>query len=138
MYFVGAVFCLALFAAIRKKVHWCVAAPLAVFGGALLALSWVGSWLTWALTGILGFVLGLLPEPVPAATLIAGASLFLLIVVAADVWKDRKLDAAGQYAAIGLPTLLLAAGGGVGATGTSVVSQIGGAATGLLGPLIGG
>lgn len=138
MFFIGALFFLGLFFVIHKKAHWLIAAPCAILGGGALALSWVGELLRTILIRVIGFVAGLFPESVAPGTVIAAISLFLLIIVAIDVWNDKRLDKFGQYAAIALPVLFLAASGKVGAAGGDVVSQLGAAAHGVLGPMIGG
>lgn len=138
MFFIGALFFLGLFFMIRKRAHWSIAAVCAILGGGALALSWVGKLLRTLLVHIVNFIVGLFPGAIGAPAVIGAISLFLLIIVAVDVWNDKRLDQFGQYAAIALPVLLLAAGGTVGATGGGVVSQIGAAAHSLLGPLIGG
>ena len=138
MFFIGALFFLGLFFVIHKKAHWLIAAPCAILGGGALALSWAGELLRDGLVDVVRFVAGLFPISVVPGTVIAAISLFLVIIVAIDVWNDKRLDKFGQYAAIALPVLLLAAGGTVGATGGDVVSQLGAAAYGLLGPAIGG
>ena len=138
MYTLGAVFCLALFWVLRRRAGWWVTAPLALFGGALLALSWMGGLITAALSWVIEFVVGLIPDPPSASAVIAAVALGLFIVVVVDIWKDKKLDGRGQLAAIGLPVLFMAAGGSVGAAGSGAVAQIGAAASGLFGPLVGG
>lgn len=138
MFTIGAAFFLGLFFKVHKKAHWAIGAAFAVLGGGCLALSWVGGLLRSVLVKVIGFVAGLFPEVVPAGAVIGAISLFLLIIVAIDVWNDKRLDHFGMYAAIALPVLLLAAGGTVGATGGSAAHQIAAAARGLLGPLIGG
>ncbi|GAB3214276.1 hypothetical protein GCM10027294_53340 [Marinactinospora endophytica] len=137
MYTIGAAFCLGLFWLIRKKVHWIISAALAVLGGALFALSFLGDWAIAVITWVLGFALGLLPEPVSVSAVLAAVSLFVVVMVATDAWKDKKLDEHGQWAAICLPILVLAASGSVGATGTAVVDAVAGAGTGVFGPLLG-
>lgn len=137
MFFVGAALCLALFWFVRRKAHWLISAFLAVFGGALLAYSFLGGWLIALLGWVIGFVVGLFPEPVSASQVTAAVCVFVLVMVAIDVWHDKRLDSHGQWAAICLPVLLLAAGGGVGATGSAVVDGLVGAATAMFGPLLG-
>lgn len=138
MFTIGAAFFLGLFFMVHKKAHWAIGAALAILGGGCLALSWAGDLLRTLLIKVIGFVTGLFPEVVPAGAVIGAVSLFLLIIVAIDVWNDKRLDKFGMYAAIALPVLLLAAGGTVGAAGGSAANQIAAAARGLLGPLIGG
>lgn len=137
MFTVGAALCLALFWFLRKKAHWLISGFFAVFGGALFAFSFLGGWATTAILWVLGFVLGLFPEPISAASALAAIAVFFLVMVGVDVWNDRKLDEYGQWAAICLPVVVLAAGGGVGATGSAVVDGLVGAATAMFGPLLG-
>lgn len=138
MFTIGAAFFLGLFFMIHKKAHWSIAAAFAILGGGCLALSWAGGLLRSLLVTVIGFIAGLFPGTLPAGAVIGAVSLFLLIIVAVDVWNDKRLDKFGMYASIALPVLFLAAGGSVGATGGSAAHQIAGAARGLLGPLIGG
>ena len=137
MFTIGAILCLALFWFLRKKAHWLISGFFAVFGGALFAFSFLGGWATTAILWVLGFVLGLFPEPISAASALAAIAVFFLVMVGVDVWNDRKLDEYGQWCAICLPVVVLAAGGGVGATGSAVVDGLVGAATAMFGPLLG-
>jgi hypothetical protein len=137
MYTIGAALCLSLFWFLRKKAHWSIAAFFAVAGGALFAFSFLGGWATSLILWVLGFVLGLFPEPIPAASALAAIAVFFLVMVAIDVWNDRRLDQHGQWAAICLPVVLLAAGGAVGGVGGSVVTSLAGAGTNIFGPLLG-
>lgn len=138
MFTIGAAFFLGLFFKVHKKAHWAIGSLLAIAGGACLALSWAGDLLDWLLVNVIRFVAGLFPEVVPAGAVIAAVCLFLVIIVAIDVWNDKRLDHFGMYSAIALPVLLLAAGGMVGAAGGSATSQLGTAVRGVLGPVIGG
>ncbi len=137
MYLIGAALCLGLFWFVRRKVHWIFAAVLAIIGGTLLAYSFLGGWITALLTWVIGFVVGLFPEPVSVNSVVAAICVFVLVMVGTDVWRDRRLDEHGQWAAICLPVLLLAAGGAVGTTGSTVVSAVAGAGTSIVGPLLG-
>ncbi|MEU3020189.1 hypothetical protein ABZ635_22660 [Nocardiopsis sp. NPDC007018] len=137
MFFVGAALCLSLFWFVRKKAHWTISGFLAVIGGASLAYSFLGGWIIALLTWIIGFITGLFPEPISPNSVVAAVCVFVLVLVVTDVWKDKKLDEHGQWAAICLPVLLLAAGGGVGATGATVVDGIAGAGSNIFGPVLG-
>ncbi|CAL9623416.1 hypothetical protein SUDANB121_05901 (plasmid) [Nocardiopsis dassonvillei] len=137
MFTIGAILCLALFWFLRKKAHWLISGFFAVFGGALFAFSFLGGWATNLITWVLGFVLGLFPEPISVGAVLAAIAVFFLVMVAIDVWRDRKLDEHGQWAAICLPVVLLAAGGSVGGVGGGVVSNLAAAGTNIFGPLLG-
>lgn len=137
MYTIGAILCLALFWFLRKKAHWLISGFFAVFGGALFAFSFLGGWATNLLNWVLGFVLGLFPEPIPVGGVLAAIAVFFLVMVAIDVWRDRRLDEYGQWCAICLPVVLLAAGGAVGGVGGNVVTSMADAGTGIFGPLLG-
>jgi len=134
---VGAALCLALFWFLRKKAHWIISAFFAVFGGALFAFSFLGGWASTAITWTLGFVLGLFPEPISAGAALSAIAVFFLVMVAIDVWTDKKLDEYGQWCAICLPVVLLAAGGAMGSVGGSAVTSMAGAGTSMFGPLLG-
>ncbi|MFE6309305.1 hypothetical protein [Nocardiopsis sp. NPDC057823] len=137
MFTIGAALCLALFWFLRKKAHWLISGFFAVFGGALFAFSFLGGWATNLILWVLGFALGLFPEPISAGSVLAAIAVFFLVMVAIDVWRDRKLDEHGQWAAICLPVVLLAAGGSVGGVGGGVVSSLAAAGTSIFGPLLG-
>ena len=137
MFTVGAVLCLALFWFLRKKAHWILSGFFAVFGGALFAFSFLGGWATTAITWTLGFVLGLFPEPISAGSVLAAVAVFFLVMVAVDVWRDRRLDEYGQWAAICLPVVILAAGGSMGSVGGNAVGGLRDAASAMFGPLLG-
>lgn len=137
MFTIGAVLCLSLFWFLRRKAHWMISGFFAVFGGALLAFSFLGGWATNLIIWVLGFLLGLFPEPISAGSVLAAIAVFFVVMVAIDVWRDRRLDEHGQWAAICLPVVLLAAGGSVGGVGSSVVTSIAGAGTSIFGPLLG-
>lgn len=137
MFTVGAALCLALFWFLRKKAHWIISAFFAVFGGALFAFSFLGGWASTAITWTLGFVLGLFPEPISAGAALSAIAVFFLVMVAIDVWTDKKLDEYGQWCAICLPVVLLAAGGAMGSVGGSAVTSMAGAGTSMFGPLLG-
>lgn len=137
MFTIGAILCLALFWCLRKKAHWIISGFFAVFGGALFAFSFLGGWATNLITWVLGFILGLFPEHVAVGAVLAAIAVFFLVMVGIDVWRDRRLDEHGQWAAICLPVVLLAAGGSVGGVGGSVVTSIAGAGTSIFGPLLG-
>lgn len=137
MYTIGAALCLALFWFVRTKAHWIISAFFAVAGGSLFAFSFLGGWATNLINWVLGFVLALFPEPIPAASALAAIAVFFLVMVGIDVWNDKKLDQYGQWCAICLPVVILAAGGAVGGVGGSVVTSLAGAGTNIFGPLLG-
>ncbi|MGW5880267.1 hypothetical protein ACWFMI_27345 [Nocardiopsis terrae] len=137
MFTIGALLCLALFWFLRRKAHWLISGFFAVFGGALFAFSFLGGWASQLILWVLGFLLGLFPEPISAASALAAVAVFFLVIVAIDVWRDKKLDEYGQWCAICLPVVLLAAGGDVGAVGGDVVTSMAGAGTSMFGPLLG-
>lgn len=137
MFTLGAALCLALFWFLRRKAHWIISGFFAVFGGALFAFSFLGGWATNILLWVLGFVLGLFPEAISPASALAAIAVFFLVMVGIDVWNDRRLDQHGQWAAICLPVVLLAAGGSVGGVGGGVVASLASAGTSMFGPLLG-
>ncbi|MES0838352.1 hypothetical protein [Nocardiopsis tropica] len=137
MFTIGAALCLALFWFLRTKAHWIISAFFAVFGGALFAFSFLGGWASTAITWTLGFVLGLFPETISTGAALSAIAVFFVVMVAIDVWNDRKLDEYGQWCAICLPVVLLAAGGAMGSVGGSVVTSMAGAGTSMFGPLLG-
>lgn len=137
MFTVGAILCLALFWFLRRKAHWIISGFFAVFGGALFAFSFLGGWATNIITWVLGFVLGLFPEAISVASVLSAVAVFCLVMMAIDVWRDKRLDEYGQWCAICLPVVLLAAGGSVGGVGGTVVSNMADAGTGIFGPLLG-
>lgn len=138
MYTLGAVLCLALFWFLRKKAHWLISGFFAVFGGALFAFSFLGGWAAALIDWGLGFVLGLLPEPVPVGVALAAIAVFFLVMVGMDVWKDKRLDEYGQWCAICLPVVLLSASGSVGMVGSDAVTSMATTGTNIFGPLLGG
>ncbi|KOX18057.1 hypothetical protein [Nocardiopsis sp. NRRL B-16309] len=137
MFTVGAILCLALFWFVRTKAHWLISGFFAVFGGALFAFSFLGGWASTLILWVLGFILGLLPESISAGSVLAAVAVFFVVMVGIDVWRNKKLDEGGQWAAICLPVVLLAAGGAVGGVGGSVVTSLADAGTGIFGPLLG-
>ncbi|MGW9351732.1 hypothetical protein [Nocardiopsis flavescens] len=137
MFTLGAILCLALFWFLRRKAHWIISGFFAVFGGALFAFSFLGGWASSLITVVLGFALGLFPEPISVGAVLAAIAVFFVVMVAIDVWRDRRLDEHGQWAAICLPVVLLAAGGAVGGVGGSIVTSLASAGTGMFGPLLG-
>ncbi|WP_116247731.1 hypothetical protein [Nocardiopsis sp. FIRDI 009] len=137
MFTVGAILCLSLFWFLRRKAHWLISGFFAVFGGALFAFSFLGGWATDLITWTLGFVLSLFPEPIPAASVLAAIAVFFLVMVGIDVWRDKKLDEYGQWAAICLPVVILAAGGDVGQVGGTAITSLADAGTSMFGPLLG-
>lgn len=137
MFTIGSALCLALFWFLRKKAHWLISGFFAVFGGALFAFSFLGGWATTIITWTLGFLLGLFPEAISVASVLAAVAAFFLVIVAIDVWNDKKLDEYGQWCAICLPVVLLAAGGDMGSVGGDVVGSMAGAGTDIFGPLLG-
>ncbi|MGW8438832.1 hypothetical protein ACWGKS_27100 [Nocardiopsis sp. NPDC055879] len=137
MFTIGAILCLALFWFLRKKAHWLISGFFAVFGGALFAFSFLGGWASQLILWVLGFLLGLFPEAISAAAALSAIAVFFLVMVAIDVWRDKKLDEYGQWCAICLPVVLLAAGGSMGSVGGSVVTSMADAGTSMFGPLLG-
>ncbi|WP_017590820.1 hypothetical protein [Nocardiopsis ganjiahuensis] len=137
MFTIGSILCLALFWVLRKKVHWLISGFFAVIGGTFFAMSFLGGWATDLVLWVVGFLLSLIPDAVSSGTAIAAICAFLLVVAGADVWRDKRLDEHGQWAAICLPVLLLAAGGAIGGVGGDVVYNVAGAGTNIFGPLLG-
>jgi hypothetical protein len=137
MFTIGAALCLSLFWFLRKKAHWLISGFFAVIGGAFFAVGFFGGLVAMVVVWIEGFALGLIPEPVNTGSAIAAICVFALVMVVVDVWRDKKLDEGGQWAAVCLPVLLLAAGGAMGGVGGDVVYSVAGAGTDVFGPVLG-
>lgn len=126
--FAVAVLCFIAIRMIRKRernIPWLIVPILALLGGACLAATVVGSFLSTAIGGVIG------------SLLVGVASVLLILAIVLDL-KDKHCDKVALIGLIVLPVLFQAGTGPLAEVGNQMSGGVQGIAENSIGTLIGG
>jgi hypothetical protein len=121
MAWVTLLFIVALWFILKKKTKalkkWYVVSILFAIFSVSLAQTIVGGWLVAGLRWLIGLT------RLPIGALAGALVLLALIVLVADIWKDKKADKLAQVAILLLPILFVVAAGPIAPTGRNLTDS---------------